>query len=140
LAVAEEQERGNGDATVPAGSVKDQVTPLATEEVPDAGGAIMHKKPKESDMDLLSRIHGLYRLLDLISEQGSGGAGTMTASSVAQGNSLHVITKVDKIIIAQGSVAELVNDMCPGAYTSMTKVRVPHSHRTHQVYYVLFVD
>jgi len=32
---------------------------------------------------------------------------------------------VDKIIIAQESVAKLVNDIRPGAYTSMTKVRDP---------------
>jgi hypothetical protein len=119
-------QRESDDATAPADSVKNEVTPLATEETPDPVDVIMHEELKEIDMDLLSRIHGLYRLLDLISEQGSGGAGTVIASSMTQGNSPRVITEVEKIIIAQNSMAKLVNDMCPGAYTSMTKVRIPH--------------
>ena len=40
---------------------------------------VMHDEPKRDDADLLYRIRGLYRLLDLISEQGSGGAGTIKA-------------------------------------------------------------
>ena len=36
---------------------------------------IEHDEPKGDDTDLLYRIRGLYRLLDLINEQGSGGAG-----------------------------------------------------------------
>ena len=35
--------------------------------------------PRRDDADLLFRIRGLYRLLDLISEQGSGGAGMIKA-------------------------------------------------------------
>jgi len=30
--------------------------------------------------------------------------------------------QVDKVIIAHESVAKFVNDICPGAYTSMTQV------------------
>ncbi|KAG0697668.1 hypothetical protein DFH29DRAFT_140617 [Suillus ampliporus] len=45
----------------------------------------------------------MYRILDLISEQGSGGL-------------------VDKIIIAQDSLRAFTNTICPGAYVSMTKV------------------
>jgi len=45
----------------------------------------------------------MYRILDLISEHGSGGL-------------------VDKIIISQDSLGMLINDIQPGAYTSMTKV------------------
>ena len=41
----------------------------------------MHDKPKGSDTDLLYRIHGLYRLLDLTSEQGPGGAGMISVPS-----------------------------------------------------------
>jgi hypothetical protein len=58
--------------------------------MPDPFDVIMHEDPKEVDMDLLSRIHGLYRLLDLISEQGSGGAGMMIVSSMGQGHSLYL--------------------------------------------------
>ena len=36
-------------------------------------------EPKGDDTDLLFRIRGLYRLLDLISEQGSEGAGMIKA-------------------------------------------------------------
>lgn len=55
-------------------------------------------------MDLLPRIKGMYRLLELFTEQGSGGV-------------------VDKIIISQDSVSDLVNELFPGAYSSLTKVR-----------------
>lgn len=103
----------------------DPNTPLVMEETLDPVDVIMHDEPKESDMDLLSRIHGLYRLLDLISEQGSGGTGMMIALSIAQGYSLYFLPEVDKIVISQESVAKLVNDICPGAYTSMTRVRAP---------------
>ncbi|KAG8979786.1 hypothetical protein FRB94_011737 [Tulasnella sp. JGI-2019a] len=54
-------------------------------------------------MDLLPSIKGLFRLLDLYSEQGSGGL-------------------VDKIIIAQDSLKSLINALSPGAYTSITKI------------------
>ncbi|EIW81353.1 hypothetical protein CONPUDRAFT_55755 [Coniophora puteana RWD-64-598 SS2] len=60
--------------------------------------------PKVLDLDLSHSIRGLYRILDLISEQGSGGG------------------LVDKIIISQGSLQAFANDVQPGAYTSLTKV------------------
>ncbi|KAI6035782.1 hypothetical protein EDC04DRAFT_2880315 [Pisolithus marmoratus] len=53
--------------------------------------------------DLASSVKGLYRILDLITEQGSGGL-------------------VDKIIISQDSLKDFINLVCPGAYASMTKV------------------
>ncbi|KAK0217807.1 hypothetical protein IW262DRAFT_1560097, partial [Armillaria fumosa] len=53
--------------------------------------------------DLVHEIPGMYRLLDLISEPGSGGL-------------------VDKIIIAQDSLKLFANDKSPGAYVSLTKV------------------
>lgn len=57
---------------------KEQTTPPVIEgqtSIPDPIDVAIHDEPKESDTDLLFRIHGLYRLLDLINEQGSGGAG-----------------------------------------------------------------
>ncbi|KAH8114632.1 hypothetical protein DFH11DRAFT_1508603 [Phellopilus nigrolimitatus] len=54
-------------------------------------------------MDLVDYIEGMYRILDLISEQGSGGL-------------------VDKIIIAQESTGRFINDLKPGAYKDLTKV------------------
>ncbi|KAG8991998.1 hypothetical protein FRB94_012099 [Tulasnella sp. JGI-2019a] len=53
--------------------------------------------------DLLPKVKGLFRLLDLYSEQGSGGL-------------------VDKIIIAQDSLESLIGTLSPGAYTSITKI------------------
>ncbi|KAG8816259.1 hypothetical protein FRC17_000381 [Serendipita sp. 399] len=54
-------------------------------------------------LDLLDQIHNMYRLLDLISDQGTGGA-------------------VDKVIIAQDSISKFANRIHTGAYISMTKV------------------
>ena len=71
-------------------SANNQVTPLLSEDMPDLVDVIMHKDSKEVDMDLLSHIHGLYRLLDLISEQGSGGTGVLIASSMAKGHSIYL--------------------------------------------------
>jgi hypothetical protein len=38
------------------------------------------KKQKMPSLDLLERVEGMYRLLDLIAEQGSGGAGEFDLS------------------------------------------------------------
>ncbi|KAH9029425.1 hypothetical protein EDB85DRAFT_1867188 [Lactarius pseudohatsudake] len=48
-------------------------------------------------------IKGMYRLLDLITEQGSSGL-------------------VDKIVIAQESLQAFINALSPGAYSSITRV------------------
>ncbi|KAG1848072.1 hypothetical protein DFJ58DRAFT_746884 [Suillus subalutaceus] len=60
--------------------------------------------PHDDVRDLVQSIEGMYRVLDLISEQGSGGL-------------------VDKIIIAQDSLRAFTNTICPGSYVSMTKVK-----------------
>ncbi|KAJ7289087.1 hypothetical protein C8J57DRAFT_1459186 [Mycena rebaudengoi] len=66
-----------------------------------------HVAPKvivaETELDLLGSIKGMFRVLDLISEIGSGGL-------------------VDKIIIAQESLKEFINALSPGAYASIIKV------------------
>ncbi|KAF8548831.1 hypothetical protein OG21DRAFT_1489037, partial [Imleria badia] len=59
--------------------------------------------PQRDELDLAYFINGMYRILDLISEQGSGGL-------------------VDKIIISQDSFKAFINSVCSGAYVSMTKV------------------
>ncbi|KAG8962040.1 hypothetical protein FRC05_005627 [Tulasnella sp. 425] len=53
--------------------------------------------------DILPRVKGLFRLLDLYSETGSGGL-------------------VDKIIISQESLGRFINSVLPGAYTNVTKI------------------
>ena len=63
-------------------SLKEQPThPVIEEQVttPDPIDVIMRDEASDDDTDLLFRIRGLYRLLDLINEQGSGGAGMIKA-------------------------------------------------------------
>ncbi|KIM19860.1 hypothetical protein M408DRAFT_172603 [Serendipita vermifera MAFF 305830] len=55
--------------------------------------------------DLLDRIPGMYRLLDLVQERGSGSGGM-----------------VDKIIIAQASIQAFANKVHPGSYRSDIQV------------------
>ncbi|KAI0751603.1 hypothetical protein C8Q80DRAFT_1158351 [Daedaleopsis nitida] len=55
------------------------------------------------EQDVANSISGLFRVLDLIQERGSGGL-------------------VDKIIISQDALGRLINDLYPNAYTSITKV------------------
>ncbi|KIJ09825.1 hypothetical protein PAXINDRAFT_102165 [Paxillus involutus ATCC 200175] len=54
-------------------------------------------------LDLVRSIGGMYRILDLIDEEGTGGL-------------------VEKIIIAQDSLRDFVDAVRPGAYVSLTKV------------------
>ena len=65
-------------------SPKEQPTHPVIEEhatITSPSGVVMHDEPKENVTDLLFRIRGFYRLLDLISEQGSGGAGMVNVLS-----------------------------------------------------------
>jgi len=71
-------------------SVENQDRPPLPDDMQDPVDVIMHDDPRELNMDLLSRIQGLYRLLDLISEQGSGGAGVIIASGTAQGGTHYI--------------------------------------------------
>ena len=56
-----------------------QGIPLVSQHSARTIDVVMHDEPKGNDPDLLYRICGLYRLLDLINEQGSGGAGMIKA-------------------------------------------------------------
>ncbi|KAJ6609456.1 hypothetical protein B0H10DRAFT_2063907 [Mycena sp. CBHHK59/15] len=94
-------------------------SPEADEELPEAGTPDREAaidptdnvvndlpdifSPAIDNYDLLRSVQGMYRVLDLISEPGSGGL-------------------VDKIIICQDSLQEFINVLLPGAYSSMTKV------------------
>ncbi|KAG1848075.1 hypothetical protein DFJ58DRAFT_729977 [Suillus subalutaceus] len=64
---------------------------------------VEESSPHSDARDLVQSINGMYRILDLINEQGSGGL-------------------VDKVIIAQDSLRAFINSVCPGTYVSMTKV------------------
>ncbi|KAG8984734.1 hypothetical protein FRB94_013305 [Tulasnella sp. JGI-2019a] len=64
---------------------------------------IIDKRIKETKIIAEIYVKGLFRLLDLYSEQGSG-------------------SLVDKVIIAQDSLKSLIDTLSPGAYTSITKI------------------
>lgn len=73
--------------------------------------------------DLVYRVTGLYRILDLISEQGSGGLGKSHLAHISYKSSgPHGISVVDKVVIAQEHLGRLMNNISPGVYSSMTKV------------------
>ncbi|KIJ06969.1 hypothetical protein PAXINDRAFT_103161 [Paxillus involutus ATCC 200175] len=57
----------------------------------------------QGSLDLAFSVGGMYMILDLINEQGTGGL-------------------VEKVIIYQDSLRDFVNAVCPGAYVSLTKV------------------
>jgi hypothetical protein len=62
--------------------------------ITDSIDVVMHGESRGNVTDLLFRIRGLYRLLDLISEQGSGGAGMINVPSCYIIETQHtVITK-----------------------------------------------
>ncbi|KAG8924200.1 hypothetical protein FRC01_011818 [Tulasnella sp. 417] len=61
---------------------------------------------KNHDLDLATRIPGLFRLLDLYSEMGSNGA-------------------VDKIIIDQESMGRAMNAIRKGSYKSVSRINFP---------------
>jgi len=75
--------------------------PLPTADLA-SWGEIEQPKPDNSMM-----ADALYPLLGLVAERGSGGI-------------------VDKFIINQDSVGRLVETIAPGAYNSITRVRLSH--------------
>ncbi len=77
--------------------------------------------PDSDPLDLMYRVVGMYRLLDLISETGSGGAGSWVLGAPIRPDT-HGLSSVDKIMIDQPSIEALANKLSPGSYTSMTKV------------------
>jgi len=62
----------------------------------------------------------MYRLLDLITEQGSSGLGNDFLLAICFLVLMESI--VDKIVIAQESLQAFINALSPGAYSSITKV------------------
>jgi len=62
----------------------------------------------------------MYRLLDLITEQGSSGLGNEFLLAIGFLVLMEFI--VNKIVIAQESLQAFINAVSPGAYSSITKV------------------
>ncbi|KIJ06916.1 hypothetical protein PAXINDRAFT_19882 [Paxillus involutus ATCC 200175] len=79
-------------------SVADLPSTAASGVQIDVGMPVAH-----DELDLAYSIKGMYRILDLITEQGSGGL-------------------VDKIIISHDSLAAFITTIDPRAYASMTKI------------------
>ncbi|KIJ07204.1 hypothetical protein PAXINDRAFT_19596 [Paxillus involutus ATCC 200175] len=79
-------------------SVADLPSTAASGDQIDVGMPVPH-----DELDLAYSIKGMYRILDLITEQGSGGL-------------------VDKIIISHNSLAAFITTVDPRAYASMTKI------------------
>lgn len=75
---------------------------------------------QHDELDMAHSIKGMYRVLDLISEQGSGGLGEYPQS--ARRVLIINLVSVDKVIISQNSLEAFISSICPGAYVSMTKV------------------
>ena len=76
---------------------------------------------QRDEVDLALSIKGMYRILDLISEQGSGGLSEFLTQNRACFPSID-LSSADKIIISQDSLAAFINSVCPGAHVSITKV------------------
>jgi hypothetical protein len=76
---------------------------------------------QRDELDLAYSVQGMYRILDLISEQGGGGLGEYPGQTGALVLTI-VLVSVDKIIISQNSLEAFINNVCPGAYSSMTRV------------------
>lgn len=76
----------------------------------------------ERDLDLVNSVQHMYRLLDLISEQGSGGLGLYCELFDELSLTKVTILVVDKVIIAQDAMGAFINALSPGAYRDLTKV------------------
>ena len=63
----------------------------------------------------------MYRILDLISERGSGDLGEHP-NQVGVLPLIDDLVSVEKIIISQESLKAFINSVCPNAFASMTKV------------------
>jgi hypothetical protein len=87
---------------------------------------VIAKRPVARDpaksLDLVTCVDGMFRILDLVSEQGSGGLGINIFSFKRQVCLTCVLNPVDKIIIAQPELSQFINELAPGAYRSLTKV------------------
>ena len=83
--------------------------------------SVILKTSESPSKDPSCPVKGMYRLLDLITEQGSSGLGTVAAFR-GRLDSAHDIPTVDKIVIDQESLQAFINALSPGAYSSITRV------------------
>ncbi len=66
-------------------------------------------------------IKGMYRLLDLITKQGSSDPGNIQFPRRSL-HRTHGVPSADEIVIAQESLRAFINALSPGAYSSITKI------------------
>lgn len=76
----------------------------------------------DNEMDLLNRMHCVYRLLELYSERGNSGLGTSVHSSSLYIQLIINHKIVDKVVIPQQSLRRFVNSVSRKAYKSMTRI------------------
>ena len=69
---------------------------------------------------MVRSIKGFYRILDLVAEQGSGGLGSTCICPMFCVNCW--LVTVNKVVISEASFQEFINAICPGAYSSVTRV------------------
>jgi hypothetical protein len=98
-----------------------QATPTAREDAED-----------QIPGDLLSRIPDMFRVLDLVGEQSSGGIGKYSAKKRNMFNPTYdFLSLVDKVVIDQESFSRFINTLSPGAYSSMTKISFANLDKLH---------
>ncbi|KAG8915387.1 hypothetical protein FRC00_004955 [Tulasnella sp. 408] len=120
-----DESRGADDATMDSIPLEDcSIKPPTGPTIIQPGGPITEDAPQinahvaterkptlstefqKSDLDLVSRIPGFFRLLDLYSEMGGNGA-------------------VDKIIIEQESMGRAMNTLRAGSYKGVSRINFP---------------
>ncbi|KAG8833322.1 hypothetical protein FRC17_010897 [Serendipita sp. 399] len=72
-------------------------------------------------MDLLHSVKGLYRLLEVVHEKGSGGIGSLDLLNMVDMSDAFT-SLVDKFKIVQDSIARFANHVQPGSYRSQTQI------------------
>ena len=89
-------------------------------DIAETEGHVQDQEAETDRHDLLRQLAGFCRLLDLVSEQGSGGLGMPSSFALEAGSDSANL--VDKVIIDQESTGQLINTLKRGAYRSLTRV------------------
>lgn len=96
-----------------------QVGPTTDNDNPSPEAHIQGTAASTLSLDLLNHIPGMFRLLDLITEQSFDGSGT----TVSDLSLFSYAFLVDRILLAHESLSDFANFIKPGSYRSITKVR-----------------
>jgi hypothetical protein len=83
-------------------------------------GSAAQEHRSERTYDLIDRVTGLYRIMDLVDDVGSGSFGMDGNPRLSFSSDNSVVA--DKIIIDQTSLGRFINDLQFGAYVSQTEI------------------